>query len=163
MTATADFMESKGRAVEPVRMADGGRMVIRGMQRLFGAALMLAAFGGMSPRVAVQHDMMLLRLILSVAAVIAGAGLLLASATPDAPSVQIDTIRREIKLVRVGRGGKADVVQRSAFSDLGRAEVDGFCVRLWDAEDRLLAEVTLANGPLLNSLIAGLRDAGKLA
>ena len=163
MTATADFIQTSSPAHEPVRMVDGGRMLIRGAQRVSGAALLLSAFGLWLIPASAQHDVMLFRLMLSVAAAVAGVGMMLASGRPDTPSVQIDTIRREVSLVRPGYRGAAAVLQRCAFGDLARAEVKGTSVRLWDAQERLIAEVSLTKGPALNSLLAGLRDAGKIA
>jgi hypothetical protein len=163
MTATADFMQGKTPAIEPARMVDGGRMLVRGAQRVAGAALLLSAIGIWLIPASVQHDVMLFRLMLSVAAAVAGVGMMLASGRPDMPAVQIDTIRREVSLVRPGYRGASAVLQRCTFGDLSRAEVDGTCVRLWDADERLIAEISLTKGPTLNSLLAGLRDAGKIA
>lgn len=169
MTATADFMPpNAGTATnnysEPARMADGGRMMIRGAQRLTGVSLMLAALGiWMAPGATWDADIMLFKLILSVVAAIAGLGLLNASSTPRAPEVQIDTIRREVRLVRRLHGSEPLVLQSCSFADLAHAEHEGSNVSLWDQSGIFLAEVSLTDRTALTSLVSGLRDEGKIA
>lgn len=164
MTATVDFSKSDATALEPVRMVDGGRMIMRGTQRLLGAALALAALGlWFAPGASDGGDIVLFKLILSLAAVLAGFGLLHASVTPRAPEIEIDTIRRQIRVVRRQPGAAAKVLQTCTFAQLKGAEFDGSLVRLWDQAGILLAEVTLSDRAALNSLVAGLRDEGKIA
>ncbi len=163
MTATAEFMTRPSAATLPVRMADGGRMIVRGSQRLLGAALTLAAIGlWLAPGAAWESDVMLFKLILSLTAVIAGIAMMHASATPPAPEIEIDTVRREVRLVRHIRGEGRVVLQSSAFDTLAHAEHEGTNVRLWDGSGVFLAEVSLTDRAAHNSLLAGLRDAGKL-
>ncbi|APE43832.1 hypothetical protein BOO69_10715 [Sulfitobacter alexandrii] len=144
-------------------MVDGGRMLVRSVQRIFGAGLFLAAFVIWLAPVTEQHEVMLFRLFLSAAAAIAGIGLMLASGRPASPEVRIDTIRRTVSLVRPGVEGRHAMLSHCAFADLGAAEITGGVVRLWDGGGRLLAVVTLTDKVVLNSLINGLRDAGKIA
>lgn len=163
MTATADFMKDGATTLEPASMVDGGRMLMRSAQRVIGASLFLAAFVlWLAPGTA-QQDVMLFRLLLSVAAAVAGLGMMLASGKPEAPAVEIDTIRRTVSLVRPDRNGQKQVLTRCAFADLGHAEINGHVVRLWDGDGVLLAVVTLTNQVLLKSLVNGLRDVGKIA
>ncbi len=163
MTATSEFMSVKAAKPAPVRMADGGRMVVRVAQLLFGAALTLAAIGiWLAPGASWESDVMLLKLVLSLTALLAGFGLMHSSSTPSAPEVEIDTIRREVRLVRPAANGSAEILQRCAFNALSRAEQRGGHVRLWDQSGDLLAEVTLTDRDTLKSLVAGLRDTGKL-
>jgi hypothetical protein len=163
MTSTADFMDATALAVEPARMADGGRMIVRGAQRLVGVSLTIAALGlWLAPGSSWESDVMLFKLILSITAVIAGLGLVSASSTPRAPEVEIDTIRREVRLVRRQRGVAPVVLQSCAFSKLARAEHEGTNVRLWDESGAFLAEVSLTDRAALTSLVAGLSDEAKL-
>lgn len=166
MTATADFMnaDATAPALEPVRIADGGRMVVRAAQRLTGAALVIAALGlWLAPGASWENDLMLFKLILSITAGLAGLGLMQSSAKPNRPQIEIDTIRREVRLVRVVRDGKKLILQRCGFSELSRAEQKGHYVRLWDSNNILLAEVSLADQNTMTGLMAGLRAAGKIA
>ena len=55
------------------------------------------------------------------------------------------------------------MLKRCTFGNLLRAEHETNHIRLWGQGDVLLAEVTLTDRAVLNSVIAGLRDAGKLA
>ncbi len=166
VTATADFMNADVPAptTEPVRVVGGNRMLVRIAQRLVGVALIIAALGlWMAPGASWESDVMLFKLILSVTAGLAGVGLIQSSATPHAPDIEIDTIRREVRLVRIAKDGSRDVLQRCAFADLGRVEREGIHVRLWDSNNAFLAETSLSHRNALNSLVSGLRDAGKLA
>ncbi|MGC1504872.1 MAG: hypothetical protein WA782_12125 [Sulfitobacter sp.] len=163
MTATAEFMNARAKAIEPARMANGGRMIIRGAQRLVGVSLTLAALGlWLAPGASWESDIMLFKLILSLTAVIAGLGLISESTSPSAPEVEIDTIRREVRLVRRQRGMADQILQSCGFADLAHAEREGNNVRLWDQAGTFLAEVSLTDRKALSSLVAGLRGAGKL-
>ncbi len=163
MTAAADFTKGSATTREPVSMVDGGRMLARTLQRICGAGLFLAAFViWLAPGTA-EAEMMLFRLLLSVAAAVAGLGMMLASSKPEAPEIEIDTIRRTVSLVRPDGYGVREVLTCSSFAELGAAEVSGPVVRLWDAQGVLLAVATLTDTSLRNSLINGLRDAGKIA
>lgn len=164
MTATAEFMNATNSALAPVRIAGGGRMVVRAAQRLTGVALIIAALGlWLAPGASWENDVMLFKLILSLTAGLAGLGLMQSSAKPNTPEIEIDIIRREVRLVRLVKDGKNIVLQRCAFTDLARAERDGVHVRLWDAKNALLAEVSLTERTAMTSLMSGLRAAGKLA
>ena len=163
MTATAEFIDENAPTIEPVQMADGARMVVRGAQRLFGVSLTIAALGlWLAPGASWESDVMLFKMILSITAVIAGLGLVSASTTPKPPEVEIDTIRREVRLVRRLRGAPADVLQTCSFANLTHAEHEGSNVRLWDQAGVLLAKVMLTDRAALKSLVAGLQDVGKL-
>lgn len=162
MTATADFTIPEGVAHEPVRMTNGARMLVRGGQRLLGAALAMAAVGlWVAPGSSWESDVMLFKLILSFTGLLAAFGLMNASARPRAPEIEIDTIRREVRLVRREKQERV-VLQSSSFGELAHAEFDGANVQLWGADGDFLAEVALSDRKALASLLAGLRDAGKL-
>ena len=164
MMSTAEFMNVKAAAANPVRMADGGRMVVRGAQRLLGVSLALAAVGlWMAPGSSWESDVLLFKLILSLMAILAGAGLLQASAKPKSIEVEIDTIRREVRLMRPAPDGSAALIERCAFADLTRAERNDTLVRLWGPRNTLLAEVNMSDRAVLHTLVSGLRDTGKLA
>jgi len=168
MTHTADYAIGSATtpiAPVPVRMPDGGRMVIRGVQCMFGTALVIAAAGlWLVPGSSVESDVVLFKLALSIAAAMSGLGLLQAGATggASAPAIEIDTIRREVRVVRRNRNASATVLQSCSFSQLGGAEIDGTIVRLWDTAGTMLAEVEPGDRKAFSSLVGGLRDEGKL-
>lgn len=164
MTATATNPQKDMPASEPLSMADGGRMILRGAQRLIGASLTLAALGlWLAPGASWESDVMLFKLILSITAVLAGIGFMSASGRPRAPEVEIDTIRREVRVIRKMRGAAPVILQSCKFSKLSRAEQAGPVIRLWDKGGQFLAEVALTDRQSFANLVAGLRDEGKLA
>lgn len=164
MTAAADVILPETRHVAPARMVDGARMIIRGVQRVTGAALTIAALGlWLAPGSSWESDVMLFKLILSITAIFAGFGLMSGSARPALPEVEVDTIRREVRLVRRARGAAPVVLEKCGFADLSDAEFDSGIVRLWDRNGVFLAEFCPTDRNVLNSLVAGLQDAGKLA
>ena len=166
MMTTAEFTNAEAAAAraERVWIVNGGRIVLRATQRLLGAALAIAAVGlWIAPGASWESDVMLFKLILSLMAFLAALGLLHASAPSKKPVVQIDTIRREVRVTRPAKEGSATVLERCAFADLSRADRLGNHIRLWGAENTLLADVTLTDRTALKSLIAGLQDTGKLA
>ncbi|MEO9895727.1 MAG: hypothetical protein ABJD13_00045 [Paracoccaceae bacterium] len=77
------------------------------------------------------------------------------------PSVEVDTIRREIRLMR-GFGKARRVAAEYKFKDLAHAERVGNQIRLWDNHGTILADVEMRDPAMLNSLMSGLRDEGKL-
>ena len=164
MTAAADVILPETQLGEPARMVDGARMIVRGAQRIIGAALAMAALGlWLAPGSSWDGDVMLFKLILSLTAIFAGFGLMLGSVRPPLPEVEVDTIRREVRLVRRERGTKPVVIEACSFAQLTDAEFDKGTVRLWDQNGIFLAEFSPTDRNALNSLLAGLRDAGKLA
>lgn len=164
MTASSDFMSNDIiRALEPARMVDGGRLIMRGLQRMLGVALTLAAVGiWIAPGASWESDIMLFKLVLSLTALLAGLGIMQTSRKAAKPEVEIDTIRREVRVVRMGASGAPILLQRCPFGDLSRAEQDGNHVRMFGPDKNLLAEVTLTSRATLVSLITGLHNAGKL-
>lgn len=163
MTATVDFNSPEAPTIEPLRMVDGARMIGRGFQRLFGVALAMTAVGlWLAPGSTFDADILLFKLILSLVALLGGLGLMTASAKPREPEIEIDTIRREVRLVRRMRGIAPIILDTYRFDALARAEFDGTIVKLWDRKGDFLAEVCPTDRTALNSLVGGLQDAGKL-
>ena len=165
MAAVNEFMHettpSKFSAV-PVYTMDGGRLVVRSGQSLLGVALILAAVGlWIMPGSDLSNDVMLMKLVLSVVAAGIGISLSHNAKTESAPSVEIDMVRREIRLVRSKRDGSNDR-KRFKFADLDAAEVDGNHFTLWGRHNAVLAEVDIKDPRLHRSLKGALQDAGKL-
>ena len=163
MTSTAEVILPEASDVEQVSMVDGARMIVRGAQRLIGASLALAALGlWIAPGSSVDSDVMLFKLVLSLTALLAGFGMMTASIRPGRPEIEVDTIRREVRLVRSMRGTKPVVLEKCSFAQLAHAEVDENIVRLWDHNGVFLAEFSPTDRNAFNSLVAGLQDEGKL-
>lgn len=162
MTTQTAFTAEKAATVEPTRMVDGARTVLRGVYRLLGVSLMLAAvLLWLAPGSSWGSDILLFKLILTLTAIMAGIGLLAASARPDAPEIEIDVAHREVRLVRRSRGYAPVVLKACRFSALSRAERAGAIVRLWDRDGVFLAEVSLTDPNVLGQLVHGLQDEGK--
>ena len=161
MTAFADIVEPKTLAEAP-RMVSADRFFARVARRVIGSALVLAAFGfWFAPGGSWDADIALIKLGLSVFAGFAGLAVLSGERVVASVEVEIDTVRREIRLVR-GKGRAREVVSRTAVRDLGQADMDGVMVRLWDADGALLAEVPLNDMSVRRGLMSMLRDEGKL-
>lgn len=170
MTAVSDFMSdtapTQAAQAAPVsghiQTLDGGRLMVRGSQNLLGAALVLSAIGlWVMPGSDFSGDVLLMKLVLSLTAAIIGIALVQQGKSPAKPEIEVDTIRREIRLVR--REGKTmECIKQCKFSDLDRAEVQGAHVTLWAKGNVMLAEIALTDPQMRRSLMRGLADAGKL-
>lgn len=167
MTAVTDFIQETATPINPamasrVQTLDGGRLMVRGGQRVLGAALILAAVGlWIMPGAEFSNDVMLMKLVLSLTAASIGIMLTQQAKTPPAPEVEIDTVRQEIRLVR-RTGRQLECVEKCKFVDLNCAEVHGSYVTLWVKDNVMLAEVAMTNPQVRRSLMAGLANAGKL-
>lgn len=161
MSAASDIDYSAPLADAP-RMINGQRLLARGAQRLGGAALLLASLGlWIAPGSSWDADTALFKLGVSVALALTGMIIMQSGRAVPAIEVEIDTVRREVRLVR-GKGRARSLVSRTAIADLGPAEIRGTMVRLWDAEGVLLAEIAMSDPASRYSLTMALRDAGKL-
>ncbi|WP_300029361.1 hypothetical protein [uncultured Roseobacter sp.] len=162
MTSAADPTAFKAIAPQPARTLDGGRMLLRGALGVIGAALVLTAVGlWVAPGADRSQDLMLIKLLVSVIGGMAGIAFLQSAVRPRAPRVEIDTIRHEVRLVRV-TGRDRWVLERCSFADLTRVENCGAHVQLWGANDTLLAEVAASDRVAHRALVTALRVAGKL-
>lgn len=167
MTAVTDFMTDAAKTpanavAGPIQTLNRGRLMMRGSQNLLGGFLILTAIGfWVMPGSDFSSDVVLMKLVLSLIAALAGIAMMDQGKAPAIPEVEIDTVRREIRLVR-HKGKHGECVQSCKFSDLDRAEVHGTHVILWGQDDVMLAEVALNDPQLRRSLMRGLSTAGKL-
>ena len=162
MTACPDVYSDTNRPVDAPRMIDGSRMLVRGGRKLLGVALVLAALGlWLQPGALLDADILLFKLALSLAIGFVGLATFQSGQCPAPVDVEIDTVRREVRLVR-GKGQGRSIVSRTKLTDLGPAEMRGNLVRLWTADGGLIAEVALSDPATRNSLLGALRDADKL-
>jgi hypothetical protein len=162
MTSAADPATFQSIAPQPVRMVDGSRMMMRGVQGVLGFALIIVALGlWFAPGASWAEDLLLMKLLASAAGGMIGLALLQSFIRPAAPKVEIDTIRHEVRLVRT-RGKDRFVLDRCAFKDLTLVENSGTHVQLWGKNDTLIAEVAATDRVTHRSLVTALRVAGKL-
>ncbi len=161
MTAIPDVVP-QSQIPETPHMVDGRRWMIRGARQLAGAALVLAAMGlWVQPGAQLDADLLLIKFALSLVMGFAGLAVVQAGLPEPAISIEIDTVRREVRLVR-GQRKSRTLVSRTKMADLGAAEQNGTMTRLWAADGTLIAEVALTDAEARASLLAALRDAGKL-
>ncbi|APX11143.1 hypothetical protein [Tateyamaria omphalii] len=127
-----------------------------------GAILVLGAIGvWLEPTTYAGADLVVMKLAVSLFLSLAGFLILLDRRANDVPEVEIDTVRREVRVV-TGGGRRRKITRRTAIRDLGRAEVMGETVRLKAANGDVLVDVSLHDAQVRNHLFGALQDAGKL-
>ena len=135
-----------------LNIRDGRRALMRGLQRLFGAALWFATLGiWLFHATHGDPAEALSKIMVSLIMMFCGAALWQAGAPVSKPELEIDLVRREIRLVRLGEARKL-LVEKRRFRDLWRAEFSGQSVRIWDMDGGLLVELTMANKKSLGRL-----------
>lgn len=143
-----------------LNVRDGRRAIVRGAQRLFGASLCFATLGlWMFDAGYGDPAEILSKLMVSIVMLFSGAALWQAGAPVSRPELEIDLVRREIRLVRFGVGRKI-LVERCKFRELWRAEFRGQTVRIWEKDGGLMAEMAMGNAAALNRLRRVLRIEG---
>ena len=163
MTMTADTTRftSPGAALS---LSDGVRVLGRLAQCLFGAALALAApVFWLAPGQVWQAEFTLGNVAMTLMVMVAGLGLLTFGRTPLPPVAEIDTRRREVRLLKIEPDGSARVLERVPFAHLMLAEHQAGRVWLWGRGETLLADVTLEDDEVLHDLLDALRAEGRLA
>lgn len=161
MTATRDMMSDTAqpnRTDAPAWPQKTGEIACRAL----GVLLVLAALGlWIEPGAHMVTDLVLMKLGVSLFLGFAGLALMQHKSATQDPEVQIDTVRREVRIARP-RGRHRSVIRRIAIRDLGRAEAAGNVIRLTAANGALLAAITLNDPDTWSSLHGALQDAGKL-
>ncbi len=161
MTAFTDIPTDASIAEAP-HMVNGTRWLKRAAQRMSGVTLVLASIGlWVTPGALWGTDMALIKLGISLFLGFSGLAIIHAGRAQRSVEVEIDTVRREVRLVR-GKGRERSLVSRTSISDLGPAEMHGNMVRLWAPDGALVAEVAMIDPNVRRSLTSALRDAGKL-
>jgi len=161
MTALSDFMTDAAPAELP-QMVDGRRWLIRAAQTLGGVTLILSALGlWILPGASWDADLALIKLGLSLFLGFVGIAIMQLGRARPMVQVEIDTTRREVRLVRVA-GRAKELVDRTRMADLGRVETKAGVVSLFDAHGDLIADVALSDPQTRKSVLGALRDAGKL-
>ncbi|MEL7165055.1 MAG: hypothetical protein AAGL96_06235 [Pseudomonadota bacterium] len=127
------------------RTVDGQRWLVRGMQRFFGVALILAAgLLWLQPGALNTPDVLLFKLAVFCVFALAGAGLLRAGQPEKLVEVEIDPAVQELRLVRV-TGRVSRVIDTVAFADFGKVEQRGEILRIWHRDGGLVAELPMSH------------------
>lgn len=162
MTATSDFMTDGQLYCTSDQSADGLDLVLGWLYRIVGASLILSASGlWIVPEANWGSDVMLIKMGLSVLALMFGCWLTLSSSKIARPDIEIDTARRELRLVRAGAMGSSLVVGRCSFADLSRVERHPDLLKLWDQNGAFLGDIHVTERRIMDMLVSGLRDAGQ--
>lgn len=164
MTATAKELTLDAPAIDipdvTLRARDGVPFLVRTAQRFAGVSLSVAAVTLMIfPFGAGSTTEILCKMMVAIVLGFAGAALYQAGSPVPTPELELDIIRREVRLVR-WTGKSRTVARRVKFSDLSRAEFGDRSVRIWDGQDTMLAELTLSETGARRSLKSALMDEG---
>lgn len=163
MTMTSNTPVAAKTVFEPtspifLRTRGGHRMLWRGAKRVVGASFSLAALAlWLVPAGAGDSAEMLSKLIATLILGVVGATFWQAGAPAPAPEIEIDMIRREVRLVR-WYGKTKSLVTRHRFADLSGADFQRRNVQLWDKSGNLLADLTMPDDILTRSLHRALQD-----
>lgn len=143
-----------------VKMRDGVPWLVRTAQRFGGVACSVAGLALLLfPFGAATTTEILCKFMVALILGFVGAALWQAGSPVATPEMEIDLVRREVRLIRwVGR--QRHETSKAPFSDLGRADVTGRVARLWDKTDGLIAEISLADENAVRSLKRALQDEG---
>lgn len=161
MTATFDAMTDAGADEAPKKFDLYALFTTLG-RKIVGGGLLLASFGlWLEPGAQASADLLLMKMGLSLSLGFVGLAMMQTRSAYPGREVEIDTVRREVRLIR-GHGRKRAVVRSTAIRDLGKAEQLGDMVRLSAANGEPLADVSLLDPTVRTSLCGALKDAGKL-
>lgn len=146
MTATNEFIRStapKGRADEPEMPVmlgfEGRRAVLRIVFRVVGTALVLTApMLWVLPGSAVQADIMLMKLGVSLFFFLCGLALLMRNHVDALPEAYFDPIRRELRVLQKNDRGRPQTVMRRSYDSLGGARITTRAIELWDVDGSVL-------------------------
>lgn len=141
-----------------LRARSGHRLFLRTAQRMCGASLSTAALGlWLVPVGAGSTAEVLSKIMITLVLGFAGAALWQSGAPTPSPEIEIDMIRREVRVVR-WYGETKSLVTRCRFCDLSGATIAGRDVKLWDEGGDLLADLTLPDAALAHSLRRALEE-----
>lgn len=163
MTATFDALTDMTQNAPKRKMMRGVRRVMmRSAKTITGMTLIISGMAlWVAPTTIVDGELVLMKLGLSLFLGFAGLAIMQTGYSKPEPEIEIDTIRREVRLVR-GYGRQRRVLGRTSIRDLGKAQLCDDVVRLHTATGTLLAEVPLDDAEMRTSLCNALHDAGKL-
>ena len=170
MTATSDLLTDGHRDTATTGKINGSEVVLRSLQRIVGASLIVAAASlWVGSGVNLDADVVIMKVGLSALCCTMGYLVALSSLKTAQPEIEIDAARREVRVVHRGMPdfgrptsvGKGRLIQRCCFSDLNRVERSGRTLSFWDAQGQFLADVHVGDQRALDKLVSGLREAGQ--
>lgn len=161
MTATFDATTDT-RMETAARLGAGPRNLGHLAVRSVGVVLVLAGIGvWLEPTAYPGPDLVAMKLGLSLFLSLAGFLILQDRTDTHGPEMQIDMIRREVRVFSTdGAGRRAS--RRIPLQDLGQADMKDDAVRLSTAGGEMLGDVSLQDPRVRARLCGALQDAGKL-
>lgn len=146
--------------INPMRLVDGARSFFKLLQRLLGAALVLAALGlWIIPGASWAADLALVKLSFSLAMGFSGLALWQLGTVVNRIEIELDTKTYEARVV-VNAMGRTVTMMQCRFNELQRVDLDKDTLRLWDKNGHFLAEIDLCQPIVKERLLSALRDAG---
>lgn len=164
MTITSDYSFDAKPALGIVHMLDGGRLALRLAMRIGAVTFaMVVLLIWIAPGATWDSDVLLFKAALSVISAFISIGMWQQSLPQPRPTVEVDIANMEVRVMRRTDGAEPRVIESCRFADLEAVDLHGRHIILWRKGKRLLADFTLSNANAHASLLAALRDVGKLA
>ena len=110
-----------------------------------------------------DNEIILFKLALSVISGLTAVAMWKRSLPTVRPTVEVDIAKMEVRVMRREGDALPRVIESCRFADLETVDLQGRHIVLWAKGKRLLADITLSNATAHASLLAALRDQGKLA
>lgn len=138
----------------PVKLGfEGSRVALRAMFRLVGASFILSAPGlWLLPGVDDDTSLMLYKLGASLFFLFCGMALILRNKTYAQPEVFFDPVKREMRILQPGEGGRPRTVLRRSYDTLGAARITRNHVEIWDVDGSVLINVPLHDPDMRSAL-----------
>jgi hypothetical protein len=123
--------------------------VLRGL----GAALILSSVGmWLMPGVAVDPEMNLIRMGISLAFLLAGLVLMSVFDRGARPEACFDPIRRELRVMRSDSQGRSRTILRRSYETLGGVRLTADQVQMFEADGSLLMSLPIASAAMRSQL-----------
>lgn len=138
----------------PVKLGfEGNHVALRAMFRLIGASFILSAPGlWLLPGGDADASMMLYKLGASIFFLFCGTALILRNKTYAQPEVFFDPVKREMRILQPGEGGRPRTVLRRPYDSLGAARITKNHVEIWDVDGSVLINVPLQDPDMRSAL-----------
>lgn len=161
-TATISALDGSRIRINPLRLMDNARSLMRLVQRLIGAALVLAALALWAlPGASWASDLLLFKLAFSLAMGFSGLALWQMGTASRQVEIELDTETYEVRVIMNVMGRSIDIMQ-CRFNDLQRVEIEKNILRLWDGGGNFLAEVDMVRPEVKDRLMRALKNTNLL-
>ena len=126
--------------------------------RIIGAAMVLSASGmWLMPGVAVDSDLVLIKLGMSVFFFLCGLALLMRNHQDNQPDAYFDAIRGEVRVLQKDNRGRPEMVLRRSYDTLGSASFTGDMFEMFDPDGTMLMRLPIESARVREALRDQLR------